>query len=332
MSTNWHGLPKVELHVHLDCALSYESAAQLEPGLDLGGFEARFCAPPVCRSLPELIYPAEQAVALLQDEPALRLVARDLVGQLAADGVVYAEVRFAPLLHVRRGLSPDRVVAVVADELGRAAAARGIEARLLLCCLRHFSQEQSLTTARLAIEHAGIVVGLDLAGDEGGFPLDAHVAAFALAREHGVACTAHAGEGAGPDSVADALERLRPRRIGHGVRSIEDADLVGRLRERGIHLEVCPSSNVQIGLYRDVAAHPVRRLRELGVSVGLNTDGRSLSRLTLALEYERLARAFGWTASDFRDCNLAALDASFATPEVVARVRRVIEASQSAPA
>jgi adenosine deaminase len=264
-----------------------------------------------------------RAVALLQDGAALRLAVRDLAAQLAADHVVYAEVRFAPLLHLQAGLAPDEVVAIVGDELRAAAAAHDIEARLLLCALRHFSPEQSLATAELAVRHvASGVVGLDLAGDEGGHPLDAHVAAFALARERGLPCTAHAGEGAGPGSVADTLERLRPARIGHGVRSMEDARVVAQLCERAVHLEVCPSSNVQMRLYPDIAAHPLAALRAQGVSVGVNTDGRTLSRLTLNREYERVASAYGWTARDFEACNLAALDAAFAPPEVVERARQ----------
>jgi adenosine deaminase len=319
---SWQSIPKVELHVHLDCALSYDSASALAAGLTRAEYEAGFCAPEKCRSLPELISPVTRSVALLQDEPALRMVVRDLVAQLVADRVVYAEIRFAPLLHTERGLPPDQVVAIVADELRAATAGHDLEARLLLCTLRHFSQEQSLVTARLAIEHAGAVVGLDLAGDEGGHPLDAHVAAFALAREHGVSCTAHAGEGAGPDSVRNTVERLRPSRIGHGVRAAEDAELVALLRERGLHLEVCPSSNVQMGLYPDIAAHPIRFLRKQGVSVGVNTDGRTLSRLSLTREYERVAAALGWTESDFQACNLAAIDAAFAPHEVKQRARQ----------
>jgi adenosine deaminase len=330
--TSWQSLPKVELHVHLDCALSFESVARLAPELERAAYEAAFCAPEVCRSLPELIAPAVRAVALLQDEAALRLAARDLADQLAADHVVYAEVRFAPLLHLEAGLSPDDVVTIVGDELRAAASARGVEARLLLCALRHFSPEKSLATARLAIAHAASgVVGLDLAGDEGGHPLEAHVAAFALAREHGLACTAHAGEGAGPASVADTLERLRPARIGHGVRSAEDAEVVARLRDRGVHLEVCPTSNVQVGLYADIAAHPLQALRAQGVSVGINTDGRTLSRLTLSREYERVAAAFGWTPRDFETCNLAALDAAFAPADVKARARQRLLAASASP-
>jgi adenosine deaminase len=330
---DWRTVPKVELHVHLDCALGYESASALRPGLERAEYEATFRAPERCGSLPELIAPVARSVALLQDEAGLRTVVRDLVGQLADDHVVYAEVRFAPLLHLEQGLAPDEVVAIVAGELGAAAGAAGIDARLLLCTLRHFGSDQSLATARLAVAGAaGLVVGLDLAGDEGGHALDAHVAAFALARDHGVPCTVHGGEGAGPESVREILDRLRPRRIGHGVRSIEDGELVARLAAAGVHLEVCPTSNVQMALYPEVAAHPLQALRAAGVSVGVNTDGRTLSRLTLTREYERVAAAFGWTADDFRACNLAALDAAFGPPAALRRARERLLGAATAPA
>ncbi len=221
----------------------------------------------------------------------LRAVTEDVFEQLVDDGVVYAEIRFAPLLHLEQGLSAERVVAVVeraADELVRAT---GVEAGLILCTLRHFSVEQSLETARLVERFRGSrVVALDIAGDEAGFPLDAHVGAYRFARERGLARTAHAGEACGPESVWETLRLLDPQRIGHGVRSIEDARLVEHLKREGIHLEVCPSSNVQI--VPEIARwedHPVDRLYRAGVRLNLNTDTRMLNPVTLSGEYEGMA-------------------------------------------
>ena len=313
----WPSLPRIELHGHLDGALSLQAAQRLQPGLSADEYRRHFVAPARCRDLLQLLEPFQRALALEQTEEGLRVATADLVEQLVADGVVYAEVRFAPLLHTRGGLAAGAVVDIVSEEL----AAGTLEARLLLCTVRHFSREQSLETARLVIEKAaaGVVVGLDIAGDEAGFGLDAHEEAFARVRAAGLPCTAHAGEAAGPASVREVLDRLRPRRIGHGVRASEDAGTVARLRDEGIHLEVCPSSNVQIGLYPSVAEHPVTALRAAGVSVGVNTDSRAVSGLTLSLEYERLV-ACGWTAADLLACNRAALAAAFAPPEVRRRL------------
>jgi adenosine deaminase len=318
----WRQLPKVELHTHLDGALSYQAAALLQPGLSPETYRERFVAPSRCRDLLELLTPFTHALALEQSEQGLRVATRDLVAQLAADQVLYAEVRFAPLLHLEGGLSPGAVVDIVSDELLQRSRESDLEARLLLCTVRHFTREQSLETARLVLEKAagGVVAGLDLAGDEAGHPLDPHVEAFARVRAAGLPCTAHAGEAAGPASVGETIDRLRPVRVGHGVRAIEDPAMVSRLRERGIHLEICPSSNVQIGLYPSVSAHPLAALRQQGVSVGVNTDGRAVARITLTLEYERIAEAFGWSAADFAACNQAALHAAFAPTEVKARI------------
>jgi adenosine deaminase len=320
--SRWQRLPKVELHTHLDGALSFAAARRLRPALTAEEYEATFVAPPRCRGLLELFPPFEQMLALEQSEEGLRAATADLVEQLAADGVVYAEVRFAPLLHLAAGLDADAVVRVVAEELSRAARERGLEARLLLCTLRQFTAAQSAETARLVLAHAagGVVVGLDLAGDEAGFSLDPHVEAFARVRAAGLPCTAHAGEAAGAASVGETLDRLRPRRIGHGVRAIEDAATADRLRDQGIHLEVCPSSNVQIGLFPSVAGHPLAELRGRGLSVGINTDGRAVSRLTLSLEYQRVADGHGWDEADFRACNRAALEAAFVGGNVKQRL------------
>ena len=170
------------------------------------------------------------------------------------------------------------------------------------------------------------MVALDIAGDEAGYPLDAHEAAFRHAEEHGLRRTAHAGEAAGPASVWETLRRLRPERIGHGARSIEDPALVDHLVETGIHLEVCPSSNVQLDLCDTYADHPIDRLYRSGVSLGVNTDGRAITDIDLEREYARLTDTFGWTDADLRRCNLAALDASFAPADLRARLGAVLAA------
>lgn len=279
-------------------------------------------APAKCRDLADLISRASREVELMQDEEALRLATLDLFRQLEEDGVVYAEVRFAPLLHTRRGLSPERVVEVVDAAVDRGRAETGVEARVILCALRHFSEEESLATARLAGRFRGSnVVALDLAGDEAGFPLEPHIAAFRHAREHGIHRTAHAGEARGPESVRETLLHLRPSRIGHGVRSREDPDLVERLKEEGIHLEVCPTSNVQSGVCDALEDHPVDELFRAGVSLGINTDGRTLCGVDLPEEYGKLRAAFGWGEEELRACNRSALDAAFAPEEVKLRVR-----------
>ena len=175
-----------------------------------------------------------------------------------------------------------------------------IEARLILCTLRHFDRAQSLLTAQLVQQFQGSrVVALDIAGDEAGFPIEAHIPAFQLAREQGLCRTAHAGEASGPASVWQTLRAFDPTRIGHGVRSHEDPLLVNHLRRERIHLEVCPSSNVQTRTSPSYAEHPVDRLFRSGVSLGINTDARTITNVTLEQEYIRLQQNFGWGSEEF---------------------------------
>ncbi len=324
-------LPKIELHLHLDISLSYEAVSALDPAFTPPRYAREIVAPPRCDDLADYLARTRASVALLQTERALRVAVSDLLRQLAADGVIYAELRFAPLLHTRQGLSPEDVVRIVADGTDRACAATGVETRLILCTLRHFSREQGLVTARLIERFRGSrVVALDLAGDEAGFPLEPHIPAFAFAQRHGIARTAHAGEASGPASVWATLERLRPARIGHGVRAIDDPALVDHLVASGIHLEVCPACNVQIGLFDTVADHPIDRLYRAGVSLSVNTDARAVTPTTLTQDYERLAATFGWTDADFLACNLNAVAASFAPDDVKAGLAARLRAGYGA--
>jgi adenosine deaminase len=324
-------MPKVELHVHLDCCLSFDAVSKLAPSTDRASYLRRYVGPERCASLAELLRYVDASLDLLQTRDGLRVAVDDLFAQLGRDDVPYAEIRFAPLIHLRRGLSAEDVVRAVGDAVRANVARTGIEARVILCTLRHFSAEDSLATARLASRFRDTcVAALDLAADEAGFPLAAHIPAFALAREEGLGRTAHAGEARGPESVRETLESLRPSRIGHGVRSVEDPDLPAELADRGIHLEVCPSCNVQTGISERLGDHPVDRLRRMGVSVGINTDGRTLTGVTLSEEYRRLHRAVGWGSREFRRCNLDALAAAFLDDATRAALSRRLEAGYAA--
>ena len=305
-------LPKVELHVHLDCCLSFDAVSKLKPGLTQEEFARDFIGIPKYKDLANFLKIIDNSLDLLQDEKALRLAVEDLFQQFAADNMIYAEIRFAPFLHLGRGLTPARVVEIVEDSVSRCVADTGIEAGIILCTLRHYSEEQSLATAKLLEQFQGSrVVALDLSADEAGFPIDVHVPAFRFAREKGFYITAHAGEARGPESVRETLARFNTSRIGHGVRSIEDPELVKELKEQHIHLEVCPSCNIQIDVFDTYQDHPIDRLYHAGVSVGINTDARSITNITLTDEYERLQEVFGWGAEHFLTCNRNALEAAF---------------------
>lgn len=328
-------LPKVELHSHLDCCLSYDAVRRIDPGISRDHYDRHFVAPPVCPSLADYLTYTFNYRAVLQTERALRIAVEDVFEQMAADGIVYAELRFAPLVHVEGGhMTADEVVGCVADETAARSAATGIDAGLILCTLRDYDAERSLDTARLAVRHAraGLpVVAVDIAGDEIAFPLDPHIPAFEHARNAGLGVTVHAGEADGPGSVRAALDQTGTRRIGHGVRSLDDADLLARITQERVHLEVCPSSNVQTSTVASYAAHPVGRLRAAGASVGISTDTRAVTDVSLTQEYERLRDVFGWTPTDFEQITMDALDAAFAPGPVRRRVAAVIDDAYAQP-
>jgi adenosine deaminase len=305
-------LPKVELHLHLDCSLSYKAVSRLDDSISLEEYQREFIAPPRCTSLVDFLTRAPRGFKLMQDEAALAVVVEDLFEQLALDGVIYAEIRFAPLLHLERGLTPERVVESIDRATEACIRSSGIDARLILCTLRHFDREQGLVTARLVEQFRGSrVAALDIAGDEAGYPLDAHIPAFRYAIERGLHRTAHAGEAGGADSVWETLRAFQPSRIGHGVRSIEDPALVEHLIRERIHLEVCPTSNLQTGISREFAEHAVDQLYRAGVPLSISTDTRTITNITLTEEYRNLEEHFGWTDADLMACNHAAMDAAF---------------------
>ncbi|HEX4807435.1 MAG TPA: adenosine deaminase [Bryobacteraceae bacterium] len=316
-------LPKVELHLHLDCSLSYRAVSQLAPGVTRDEYFRDYVAPSRCTNLADFLKRAPKGIALMQDRPSLTLVTEDLFHQLQADRIVYAEIRFAPLLHTERGLTSAQVVEIVNHAVDRMSSETGIEVRLILCTLRHFDEEQSLKTTRLVDTFRGSrVTALDLAGDEAGFPITAHIKAYEYAQHHNLFRTAHAGEALGPESVWETLRLLNPTRIGHGTRSIEDPALVQYLRQNRVHLELCPSSNVQIiPSIADLAHHPIDKLYRSDVSLNINTDTRMLTPTTLTREYEEVHRVFGWSREEFYRTNLMAVEAAFVDEATKARLR-----------
>jgi adenosine deaminase len=314
---DWTEVPKVELHHHLNCSLSYEVVSQIDPSITLEEYRTNFIAPAKCMDLADLLTRAPSSYPLMQTEEQLRLVTLDLFEQLRTDNVLYAEIRYAPLRHTERGLSAREVVASVEAATAEAVRSTGIEARIILCTVRSYSEAQSLETVRLVEDFRGTyVAGFDIAADEAGYPIDEHIAAFHYAREKRIPCTAHAGEARGPDSVWETLQHFAPSRLGHGVRSIEDPALVEHLRQKQIHLEICPTCNVQTNVYDTYADHPIDRLYRAGISVGVNTDGRTISDITLSEEYAKLHQAFGWDSEDFFHCNRNALQAAFVPDDV----------------
>ena len=320
---NLNQVPKIELHLHLDSSLSYEAVQKINPAISKQDFKEVFVAPQKCLNLKDYLKRVARQVELLQTSYSLQLATEGLLKDLEADNVIYAEIRFAPLLHTRRGLVPQVVVETVLETIE--SSGTDTEINLILCNLRNFSEAQNMQTVKL-IEHFrnSRIAGLDLAGDEKGFPLDEHIKAYDYAGQNNIPRTAHAGEAGGPDSVWECLKKLKPSRIGHGVRSYEDPDLLKYLKENSVHLEVCPTSNIQTNVYGSYSDHTIDRLYKEDISLSINTDGRTTSNVSLTEEYRKLQEIFGWGKEHFLQCNLNAIDASFTSDSTKEQLSKII--------
>jgi adenosine deaminase len=327
-------LPKVELHLHLDGSLRPQTAFEL--GLARGVFASgttveavgeRLRAPMPCRDQAELLAAFDLPLAILQDAEALERAAAELVADVAGDGTIYAEVRWAPALHTAHGLPLRHVIAAVAAGTRRGlaqvrAAGGGIEVRLIVVALRSHSPARNEAVARAAVASVGDgVVGFDLAGPEAAYPDPlVHRRAFGIARAGGLGITVHAGEWGGPTQVRRALA-LDPARIAHGAPAIEDPALMAELTRRAVTLDLCPTSNWQAGLVPSLADHPLPRLLRAGVPVTLSTDDRTVSDMTLGREYERALDPLGLSVAELWVIDRHALDAAFLDHEPLIRDR-----------
>lgn len=235
-------------------------------------------------------------LSVMQHSEAIERIAYELAADAARDGVRYLEVRYAPVLNMREGLSLDEAIEAAARGLARAERDHAIVARIIVCALRHLEPAVSLALAKLAIAHRERgVVGFDLAGGERGHPASTHAEAFAYARQHDLAVTVHAGEGDGADSVRQAVHLCGAHRLGHATRLIEDESLTRYVNDRRIALEVCLTSNVQTHATESFDRHPVREYFDRGMNVVLNTDNRLMSGTTLTDEYLLAARHHSFT-------------------------------------
>lgn len=310
---------RIDLHLHLDGSLSLDTVRRLASfqGLTLpedSNLLAMLQVRDGCKDLNEYLTCFDFPLSLLQTGQAIEFSVRSLLRELASQGLIYAEIRFAPQLHTRQGLSQAEVVEAALSGLSDSP----LPASLILCCMRGTENRmENLDTLLLAARHR---LPIDLAGAEGLYPTEDFWYLFDLARRLDVPFTIHAGEAAGPDSVRQALG-FGAVRIGHGVRSVEDPSLLALLAERGTVLELCPTSNLQTGIYPDIGQYPLRRLMEAGVKVTLNTDNMTVSHTTLAHEFS----LFPLTAQEKRQLQLNAVSAAFAEASLKSRLKSMIQ-------
>jgi adenosine deaminase len=326
-------LPKIELHCHLDASVRVATVAELgrKIGLPLPTpLEPALIAPEICADLADYLDRIDLALEVMQQREHLVRIAREVVEDLAADGTIYGEIRFAPQLHMRNGLTMQEVLDAVHEGLKQGEQQSGMKAGLIVCCLRHESGDRSLAIAKLAVNNRDKVCALDLAGDEARHIGAPHAEAFALAKREGLRRTVHAGEAAGAESIREAIDLLGAERIGHGVRIDESSELRERAKAARLPLEMCPLSNVQTRAANSLTEHPIDRLFRKGLHVTVNTDCRTVSLTTLTKEFERLENAFHWGAEEFHRCQLNSAEAAFVSDEVRADLLSRLTAAKAA--
>jgi adenosine deaminase len=321
-------LPKALLHDHLDGGLRVATVLELAEEI---GYEQLPASEPVplaawfhqggSGSLENYLEAFAHTIAVMQTAPALERVAYEAVIDLAAEGVRYAEVRFAPTLHIAGGLEPTEVLAAVASGIHAGESETGCVARLIIDAMRQMHDSEHVAKLAVASRHLG-VVGFDLAGPEAGFPNRNYQAACNLVEDANLPVTVHAGEGDGTSQIWQGLHQCGARRIGHGVRIIEDttvtdgkiADLgplAAYVRDLRVPLEVSVLSNLHTGIYETPQAHPVGLLHRAGFAVTINTDNRLMSGTSMTREFELLRDHHGFGIDDFHAVTRTALEAGF---------------------
>jgi len=324
-------LPKIELHHHLEGAAppAFVRDMARAKGLDVSGiFDADGAYQ--YRDFLQFLDVYEKATKPFQSPDDYALLTAIVLGEAAEAGVVYLESFLSPDFCGGRDLGAWREYLQAMREAAFAAEGLGITMRGIVTAIRHFGPEAARETATCAAETVGdFVTGFGLAGDENAHHPSDFAFAFDMAREAGLRLTAHAGEWGGPQAIRDTIEHLKVARIGHGVRAIEDPALVSELADKGIVLEVCPGSNVALGVTPSWDAHPIARLRDAGVKVTVSTDDPPFFHTDMVREYDELNRAFGWDEADFKALNTVALDAAFCDDFTKERVTDRLEASDA---
>jgi adenosine deaminase len=312
-------LPKTDLHVHLDGSLRIETILELAkednvelPARDAAGLRRAMNIGQNCGSLVEYLKAFDVTLRVLQTRKGLVRSAYELAEDAARENVRYMEVRYSPMLHTRQGLKLTTVVEAVLEGLRAAQEEYGIESNVIICGIRNVSAESSLEMAELAVAYKNRgVVGFDLAGAEYDHPAKHHRAAFQLVRDNNINVTIHAGEAYGPESIAQAIHVCGAHRIGHGCRLRENGDLLHYLNDHRIPLECCPSSNVQTGAIRDLASHPIKLYKNLGLRVTVNTDNRLVTDTSVSKELWLCHKALGWGLADLKQVVLNGFKSAF---------------------
>lgn len=323
-------LPKVDLHVHLDGSVRPQTIADLakDQGVELPISEGEDLLPYIqvseeCGSLTDYLSKFDFVVPFLQSEVALERVAYEIVQHSAEQNCRYVEVRFAPQLHRRKGLSVEDSIRSVVEGLRRGEEDYGVKAKVIAICMRNHSCEENLEVVEAAGKFIGKgIAAIDLAGDEAAYPPQLFREVFAASRAKGIPVTIHAGEAGGADNVYEAVTHLGAVRIGHGVRLKENPAILDMIRKRRVPLEMCPVSNIQTKAVSGWDAYPIREYFDSGVMVTINTDNPSVSGTNITKEYEMIAEKFGFSLEEIAALIMNGVEASFLEGEEKLALKR----------
>lgn len=303
-------LPKVELHLHLDGSIKPESAAQI---LNRNPKEIKeeMIAPVDCPDLNDYLTKFAIPEEVLQTKENLERVAEEVAKNLKEENVIYAEIRFAPMKHLKEGLTKEEVLESVIKGLAKV----DIKTSIILCMMRGASYEENKEVIALAKEYLKKgVCAIDLAGAEALFKTEEYRSLFALAKKEGIPFTIHAGEADGKESITSALS-FGAKRLGHGVRITEDKELIAKIKKENILLEICPTSNLQTGIFKSYQDHPIKDFYNQFIPVSINTDNRTVSNTTLTKEYQHLMEYLNMTIEDIININKTTILHAFLTKE-----------------
>lgn len=332
MTKEWiYALPKVELHCHLDGSLSTETVRELakmsgiivpERDEDLTNL---LQVSDDCNSLGEYLEKFALPLACLQTEEALEYAAYSLIKDAAKENVIYMEVRFAPLSCMEKGLTVKQVTKSVIDGLNRGYNEFGVKSGVLICGMRHTRVERNIAMLHAAKDFLGKgICGVDIAGNEADFPPMVQKDFFEEARKLGFPITIHAGECKCASNVHDSI-LLGAKRVGHGIAIMNDQEIISEVKENGIGLEMCPSSNLQTKAVEDMKHYPIHKFIEEGLCVTLNTDNRMVTGTTLSNEYELMVKHFDLSPNDLIQITQNAVDCAFTDETSKQELHKIIE-------
>jgi adenosine deaminase len=332
MQEQIHKLPKVELHSHLEGTIKPELAKQIAKRnaapLDNNLFDDNQSY--AWSDFASFLTAYDSVSSCLKNGEDYRDITYEYLKDCASENVIYAETFISPDHAAECGISYDDMISGIASGIDDAERDFGIVGRIIVTCVRHLGPEQGLNVVQTMVDNPHpYVVGFGMGGDENAFTIEEYAPVYNIAANAGYACTVHAGEICGPDSVWDAINYLPISRIGHGVKSVYDEKLISELINRKIHLEICPGSNLALSLFPNWESHPLLTIMNKGISISLNSDDPPFFNTTVGKEYQNSAKNFNLNAEDLKQISLMAMEASFADIKTKSRLIEEIKKFQS---